>query len=68
MERSILISNEDLDILVEALDALEKKANANAERTKSGYGKVKSEIKRENFLSKADSIRELCTRISYEFI
>lgn len=68
MERELTISTADLEILIEALNALEKRYKANAERTKSGYGSCASQTKREEYIAKAEAVWELNTRISYEFI
>jgi len=68
MERQIIISEEELELLTEAVELLENKLRGNARRTMHGYGTVASATKRENYLYKAEMLRALISKIANEFI
>jgi len=68
MIRMIEISEHDLELIQDACYARSRKYKADAERTKSGYGRATSSVKREEYIDKAEELESLVTRIAYEFI
>lgn len=68
LKREIALSEEDVQIIVSALNAAEKKAIQNSRACLKGYGKATSKEKSDEWTEKAERISELTTEIAYLFI
>jgi hypothetical protein len=67
-KKEILLSEEDIEIIVPALEAAEKRCLQNSKACLNGYGKATSYDKSQEWINKAERIRELTTQIAYMFI
>ena len=67
-KKEILLSQEDIDIIVPSLEAAEKRAIQNSRACLTGYGKVTSKAKSDEWTDKAERIRELMSEIAYLFL
>lgn len=68
LKREVPLSKEEVDIIVEALNALEKRAIQNSRACLTGYGKATSRAKSDEWTDKSERIRELSTEIAYTFL
>jgi len=67
-KKEIFLSQDDVDIIVPALEAAEKRAIQNARACLSGYGSAISRAKSDEWTDKAVRIRELMSEIAYLFL
>lgn len=67
-KKEILLSQEDIDIIVPALEAAEKRAIQNSRACLSGYGSAVSKAKSDEWIDKAERIRALMSEIAYLFL
>ena len=68
IKKECLLSQEDIDIIVPALEAAEKRAIQNSRACLTGYGKATSRAKSDEWTDKAERINELKSEIAYLFL
>ncbi len=68
MTHTFDIETEELEMLLEALEAQKKKCKSIAERPIQGYGTATERGKKETWASKAEEWRDLITKISNQTV
>lgn len=63
-----LLDEEELGLLLEALNRFEKHCKSIADRPFQGYGSATEQLKKQAWRHKADRLKELEEKIAYEFI
>lgn len=63
-----LLNEEEVELIIEALNRFEKHCRGIADRPIQGYGSSSELMKKQAWRDKADRIREIETKIAYEFI
>jgi hypothetical protein len=65
--KQVIDEHEDLALVIEALEALEKKCRMYANRPLQGYGKATEQMKKDNWETKADKLNSIACKISEQY-